>query len=296
LSNGWYAGYVGFGLLQNRGKTGRAFYGDRAALLTQLEIEYEDGERVVVGTDASWKGSTGPIRGNDIQMGETYDARREIGGWNAPGFDDGAWQAATSAAKYTGLLESYPGVTVQAFEEIAPIAITQPKDGVHIFNMGQNFAGRVRLKVKGPAGTKVVLRFGEMLHKDGSLMTENLRKARAIDTYTLKGGGEEVWEPRFTYHGFQYVEVTGFPGTPTLDAITGVVLHSDTPLVGSFECDNPMVNQLYKNINWTQRANFVELPTDCPQRDERLGWTGDAQIYVRSATCNRDVASFFTKW
>ncbi|MCP4643893.1 MAG: family 78 glycoside hydrolase catalytic domain, partial [bacterium] len=296
LSNGWYAGYVGFGLLQNRGKAGRAFYGEVPALLAQLEIEYEDGQRLVIAGDETWKASTGPIRGNDLQMGETYDARKEMPGWDTADFNDGAWQPAVVSEPYEGLVQAYPGVTVQATEELRPVAITQPKEGVHIFDMGQNFAGRVRLKVNGPSGTKIVLRFGEMLHEDGTLMTENLRRARAIDTYILRGGGDETWESRFTSHGFQYVEVTGYPGTPALDAITGVVLHSTTPQVGAFECDNPMVNQLYRNINWTQRANFIELPTDCPQRDERLGWTGDAQIYVRSATWNRDVAAFFTKW
>jgi alpha-L-rhamnosidase len=296
LSNGWYAGYVGFGLLQNRGKAGRAFYGETPALLAQLEIDFEDGTRTTVATDPSWKASTGPIRGNDIQMGETYDARRAIPGWDSPGFGDGEWTTATAMDDYPGVVEAYPAVPVRPTEEVQPIAITEPTPGTYIFDMGQNFAGRVRLKVAGPAGTEVVLRFGEMLHKDGSLMTENLRKARATDTYILSGDGEEVWEPRFTYHGFQYVEVTGYPGKPGLDAITGIVLHSDTPLAGTFECDNPMVNQLYSNITWTQRANFIEVPTDCPQRDERLGWTGDAQIYVRSAAWNRDVAAFFTKW
>lgn len=296
LSNGWYAGYVGFGLLQNRGKAGRAFYGETPALLAQLEIEYEDGEREVVGTDGSWRASTGPVLGNDLQMGETYDARRELPGWDAPGYNDGAWTTATAMEAYSGRVEAYPGVTVRAVAELRPVAITQPREGVYIFNMGQNFAGYARLRVRGAAGTRVVLRFGEMLHADGTLMTENLRKARAIDAYVLKGDGEEVWAPRFTFHGFQYVEVTGYPGEPDLDAITGVALQSATPQAGHFECDHPMINQLYSNIVWTQRANFIEVPTDCPQRDERLGWTGDAQIYVRSATNNCDVASFFTKW
>jgi len=186
---------------------------------------------------------------------------------------------------------------VQVTQEIRPIEITKPKEGVYVFNMGQNFAGRVRLKVKGKAGTKVVLRFAEMLHKDGSIMTENLRRARCTDTYIFRGNGkDEIWEPRFTYHGFQYVELTGYPGKPDLGAITGIVLHSAAPVAGSFECSNAMVNKLYSNITWTQRANFFDIPTDCPQRDERLGWTGDAQIYIRSATYNMDVAVFFKKW
>ena len=162
--------------------------------------------------------------------------------------------------------------------------------------MGQNFAGRVRLKVKGEAGTKITLRHAEMLHEDGNIMTENLRQARAIDTYIVKGTAQETWEPTFTYHGFQYVELTGLKNKPDLDTITGIVLHSDTPLTSTFECSNPMINKLYNNIIWTQRANFIEVPTDCPQRDERLGWTGDAQVYVKAAAYNADIAAFYTKW
>ena len=194
-------------------------------------------------------------------------------------------------------LEAFPGVPVRAIEEIKPVRITSPAKGAYIFNLGQNFAGVVRLKVKGPAGTKIQLRYGEMLHPDGRLMTENLRKARATDFYTLRGDPQgETYQPRFTFHGFQYVEVTGYPGTPDLEAITGVVLHSDTPLASSFECSDPVVNRLFKNVVWTQRANFIDLPTDCPQRDERFGWTGDAQAYVAAAAYNADVAAFYTKW
>ena len=194
-------------------------------------------------------------------------------------------------------LEAFPGVPVRSIEEIKPTGLTTPTNGVYIFNLGQNFAGVARLKVKGPAGTQVRLRYGEMLHPDGRLMTENLRKARAIDHYVLRGDPQgATYVPRFTFHGFQYVEVTGYPGKPGLDAITGIVLHSDTPLTSDFECSDPVVNRLFKNIVWTQRANFLDLPTDCPQRDERFGWTGDAQIYVGAATYNADVAAFYTKW
>ncbi|MCP4641009.1 MAG: family 78 glycoside hydrolase catalytic domain, partial [bacterium] len=296
LSNGWYAGYVGFGLLQNRGNAGRAFYGEVPALCAQLEIEYDDGSTSVVATDETWRAGLGPIRGSDLQMGETYDARQEAAGWDTASFEAAEWLPVTAMESPTAIREAYPGVPIRATEELQPVEITSPSEGVYIFNMGQNFAGCVRLKVEAPEGTRITLRFGEMLHGDGTLMTENLRKARAIDAYVCKGGGVETWQPSFTYHGFQYVEVTGYPGTPGLDAITGIVLGSETPLAGSFECSDDMVNQLYRNITWTQRANFVEVPTDCPQRDERLGWTGDAQIYVRSATYNRDVAAFFKKW
>jgi alpha-L-rhamnosidase len=177
------------------------------------------------------------------------------------------------------------------------VALREHQPGTWIFDLGQNISGIVRLKVRGRAGDQVTIRHAEMLHADGRLSTENLRCARATDTYTLKGDPHgETWQPSFTYHGFQFVELTGFPGTPTKDAVTGVVIHSDTPRVGSFECSDPLLNRLYQNIVWTQRANFFEMPTDCPQRDERIGWTGDAQIYVAAATCNADIAAFYTKW
>jgi alpha-L-rhamnosidase len=312
-------------------KTGRNTYGKTPALMAQLEIEYSDGTRELIPTDSSWRiTGDGPVREGDFLMGETYDARKETPGWTEPGFDDAAWEPAIPASangawpatfyEYANAsqpggpvaiqgrpvdlgfqrpakLEAFPGLPVRPIEEIRPVALASPTNGVYIFNLGQNFAGVVRLKVKGPAGTEIQLRYGEMLYPDGRLMTENLRRARATDHYVLRGDprGEE-WTPRFTFHGFQYVEITGYPGTPTLDAVTGMVLHSDTPLTSGFECSDPMANRLFKNIVWTQRANFLDLPTDCPQRDERFGWMGDAQIYVHCATLNADVAAFYTKW
>jgi alpha-L-rhamnosidase len=322
VADGWYAGYVGYGLLVGYGpnKIGRTIYGKTPALLAQLELEFKDGSRAIVGTDTSWKVTdAGPIREADLLMGESHDARQELPGWSQAGFDDRQWLAAiraedngsTKATFHDGAgkrelefgfvrpprLQAYPAQPVRRIEEIKPLAITSPSNGVYIFNLGQNFAGVVRLKVKGPAGAKIRLRYGEMLHPDGRLMTENLRQARATDYYVLRGDLRgEVWVPRFTFHGFQFVELTGFPGRPGLEAVTGLVMHSDTPLVSEFECSDPMVNRLFKNIVWTQRANFLELPTDCPQRDEREGWMGDAQLYVRTASYNAEVAAFFTKW
>jgi alpha-L-rhamnosidase len=289
LADGWYAGYIGFGKK-------REHYGDKPRLFVQLEIECADGRRQTVVTDGSWKAIYGPHLEADFLMGETYDARKEMAGWAENGFDDSKWSAVAVTDKFEGQLQWYPGVPVQKIMEIEPKKITEPQRGMYVFDMGQNFAGWVRLKVKAGAGTKVVLRFAEMLNPDGTIYTTNLREARCTDTYITAGRGEEIWEPRFTYHGFRYVEVTGYPGRPPLDVITGVVVHSNAPVVGFFECSNPMVNQLYKNIVWGQRSNFVEVPTDCPQRDERLGWTGDAQIFIRTATYNMDVAAFFTKW
>ncbi len=333
VADGWYSGYVGFGLCVGSGteKIGRYIYGKTPALMAQLEIEYTDGSHEIIPTDKSWKETgDGPVREGDFLMGEYYDARKETPDWSKFGFDEAKWNPAILASENGRVpamfyesqnptnadtapiisghpvdlgfqrppkLEAFPGLPVRPIEEIKPVAITSPTNGTYIFNLGQNFAGVVRLKVKGPAGTAVQLRYGEMLHPDGSLMTENLRRARATDFYILRGDkhGEE-WTPRFTFHGFQYVEVTGFPGQPDKDAITGIVLHSDTPLTSGFECSDPMANRLFKNIVWTQRANFLDLPTDCPQRDERFGWLGDAQIYVHCATLNADVAAFYTKW
>jgi len=289
LADGWYAGYVGFGQKREN-------YGSQPRLLMQLEVEYADGGKEIVSTDKSWKAAYGPIVEADFQMGETYDGRKEMTGWDKYSFDDSTWNAVTVTEKVDTKVQAYPGVTVKKIMEIKPKKCTEPKNGVYVFDMGQNFAGWVRLKAKGDAGTKIVLRFAEMLNPDGTVYTENLRGARCTDTYILKGKGREVWEPRFTFHGFRYVEVTGYPGKPGLGDITGIVVHSDTPLVGSFECSNLMINQLYSNIVWSQRSNFIEVPTDCPQRDERLGWTGDAQIFIRTATYNMDVAAFFTKW
>lgn len=333
LGDGWYSGYIGFGLLTGMGteKVGRATYGKTPAVMAQLEVEYTDGTREIVVTDKWWMvTSDGPVREGDFLMGETYDARKEMSGWSKTGFDDSKWESAIPAEengsipamfyeahnaskpggnveisgtpidlafKRPAKLEAFPGLPVRAIEEIKPIAITSPTNGVYIFNLGQNFAGVVRLKVKGAAGTKIQLRYGEWLHTDGRLMNENYRKARSTDHYILRGdkNGEE-WTARFTFHGFQYVEVTGFPGKPDKDAITGIVIHSDTPFTSDFTCSDPVPNKLFKNVVWTQRANFLDLPTDCPQRDERFGWTGDAQIYVRTATYNADVAAFYTKW
>ncbi|MCU0782607.1 MAG: glycoside hydrolase family 78 protein [Verrucomicrobia bacterium] len=333
VADGWYSGYIGFGLLTGIGteKIGRYTYGKTPALMAQLEIEYADGSRETIVTDKSWKVTgAGPIQEADFLMGEFYDARKAQRGWTESAFDDSGWEPAILAPdngpqpatfyefrnpeksgeklqikgrpvnlgfKPPPKLEAFPGVPVRAIEEIKPTAITSPTNGVYLFNLGQNIAGTIRLRVKGLAGTGIRLRYGEMLHPNGTLMTENLRKARAIDHYVLRGDRDgETFTPRFTFHGFQYVEVTGYPGKPEKDAITGIVLHSDTPLAGGFECSDPVINRLYKNIVWTQRANFIDLPTDCPQRDERFGWTGDAQAFVRAATYNADVAAFYTKW
>ena len=296
LGDGWYTGYVGF---NGPGQRQREHYGHRTQFLAQLDVEYADGTRETVGTDGEWRGSVGPILFSDMLMGETYDARLEMPGWDTVGFDASAWTAvqvgdAGSATTVPLVVQDDPPVRLT--EELAAKSVTQPTPGSYVFDLGQNMVGWARLKVSGPAGTLIRLRFGEMLNPDGTLYVANLRGAKATDTYVLSGQGEETWEPNFTFHGFRYVELTGYPGEPGAEAVTGCVLHSDTPKAGTFECASPLVNQLVSNIDWGQRGNFLSIPTDCPQRDERLGWMGDAQIFVRTASCNRDVASFFTKW
>ncbi|MCY2991476.1 MAG: family 78 glycoside hydrolase catalytic domain [Planctomycetota bacterium] len=323
VADGWYAGYVGYGLLVGYGpnKAGRNFYGKTPAILAQLEIEYTDGSREMLGTDPSWQvSSDGPFREADLIMGETFDARLERADWCTPGgAADWQWQAAiraedngrtkatfydTRGAREVELgfqlpprLQAYSAPPIRVTELLPAQRLTEPQPGTYIFDLGQNFAGIVRLQLRGPAGTRVQIRYGEMLHPDGRLMTENLRRARATDTYILRGASDgESWEPHFTYHGFQFVELTGLPAKPALDAVRGVVIHNVTPLIGSWACSDDVLTRFWKNTQWTQRANFVELPTDCPQRDERLGWMGDAQVYIRAASYNADVAAFFTKW
>jgi len=323
VADGWYSGYVGYGLLVGYGphKVGRYFYGKTPALALQLEIEYADGSRKVISTDPSWKVTEdGPFREADLLMGESFDARAHCDDWcTANGATDWEWVSAIAAedngstkAPYSDRmgdrevelgfqrpshLQAYTAPPIRVTEQLPAIRISEPKPGLYIFDLGQNIAGVIRLRVKGKAGTRLQIRYGEMLHPDGRLMTENLRRARATDFYTLRGDASgETWQPRFTYHGFQFVEVTGLDERPGLDAVTGLVLHNDTPLVGSFACSDDVLTKFWKNTQWTQRGNFVEVPTDCPQRDERLGWMGDAQAYVRAASYNADVAAFFTKW
>ncbi len=289
LSPGWYAGYVGFG-------KNRRHYGARPRLLAQLRLDYVDGTAETVASDAAWRGATGPIRSSDLLMGEEYDARRELTGWDAPGYDDAGWASVLVEERDTTPLVADRAEPVRVTEERAPVSIARLDERTQIVDLGQNIAGWVRLRIRGAAGTRIELRHAEILNHNGSLYTANLRSARATDTYTLRGDSEEIFEPRFTFHGFRYVEVTGYPGNIAPGDIMGRVVESDTPPAGSFACSDELVNTLQRNIVWGQRGNFLSVPTDCPQRDERLGWLGDAQIFARTATCNRDVAAFFTKW
>lgn len=295
IADGWYAGYVGYGLLVRLDKV-REFYGVNPAFMGQIQIEYEDGTSETIASDLSWKANEGPIREADILMGEVYDARLEHTGWDTPNFDDSQWEKPKLYTYPGGALDVHPGGLVKSIEELKPNAITEPEKGKYIFDLGKNVAGVVRLKVQGERGQKITLRYGEILKDDGTLQTENLRLARATDTYILRGEGIETWQPKFTYHGFQFVEVSGLTKKPDLDVITGIVMSSIETDKSTFTSSNELNNILYQNIKTTQKANYFDVPTDCPQRDERLGWTGDAQTFMRSGTYMANMAPFMTKY
>ncbi|GAA4137646.1 glycoside hydrolase family 78 protein [Actinomadura keratinilytica] len=283
LGDGWYRGRLGF-----EGR--RALYGDRTALLAQLELAYEDGtvERVV--TDDTWKAASGPLVSSDLYDGEHHDARLEPSGWSRPGFDDSGWDKALVVEHDHAALFAAISPPVRRTEIVEPVSTTTPPSGTTILDFGQNLVGRLRITARGDAGDKVVLRHAEVL-QDGELCTAPLRTAKATDTYVLRGGGEETWEPRFTFHGFRYAEVTG-----PVERAVAVVCHSDLERTGWFSCSDPLVERLHENVVWSMRGNFVDVPTDCPQRDERLGWTGDAQVFAPTATFLYDSAGFLASW
>lgn len=290
LGDGWYRGTLAWG-------KNWAVYGKNLGILFQLKISYSDGSDATIISDESWKVSNkGAIRMNDIYNGETYDATKIFTGWSIPGYNDKDWQNVI-IGQYTNVnLIASEGAPVRKIQEIKPIKIFRTPKGSLIVDMGQNMVGWLRLKVSGSKGTVITLRHAEVMDKFGEFYTTNLRAAKCQLTYTLAGTGEEVYEPRFTFMGFRFVEVTGFPGELTTENLTGIVVHSDMPVTGKFESSNVLINQLQHNIQWGQKGNFVDVPTDCPQRDERLGWTGDAQAFCRTAAYNMDVSSFFTKW
>ena len=266
------------------------------ALLLQIQIELAGGQKTSVVSDASWKASAGPITADSIYNGETYDARLETPGWDRPGFDDHQWKKASSVPGPKGILSAQMMPPIQVMDTIIPLKMTHPKPGVYVFDMGQNFSGWARLRVSGPKGSEVRLRFAELLYDSGLINQENLRSARAEDVYILKGEGEEVYEPRFTYHGFRYVQMSGFPGVPTAETLRGRVVHSSVKQTGSFAASKPVLNGIQRIITWGQKTNLHSIPTDCDQRDERMGWMGDAQGTAEEALMNFDMAAFYTNF
>ena len=286
LAEGWYAGRFPFG----GKKDGGGAYGKHAALLLQLEITYADGSSETVLSDKSWEGSfAGPIVSSSIYDGERYDARRQPADWSPVIVD-----ADLGSAR----LEPKPFAPVRAGKTLAARAITEPQPGRFVFDLGQNMVGWARIKVPAEKDRTLTLRFSEMLKADGTPYTEAYRSAKSTDTYTAAENGLVEWEPRFTFHGFRYVELSGLPADakPQLDWVAGVVLHSDLPSAGTFTSSHAKLNQLQSNIVWGWRGNSLDIPTDCPQRDERLGWTGDAQAFCPTAMFNTDAHAFWKSW
>ena len=266
-------------------------------VICQLNVVYEDGTTSTIVSDESWKlTANGPIRKNSEYDGEYYDARMEMKGWNKSGFDDAGWENAQLVEKPGEKLVAQPNEPIKIMEEIAPVTVKEIKPGIFIFDMGQNMVGWAELLVKGKKGDKVTLRFAESLKEDGTLFLDNIRTAEVTDTYILKGEGDEKWEPRFTYHGFRYVEMIGYPGVPTLTAFKGKVVHDALEVTGSFACSNPLINSVYKNAYWGIRGNYRSIPTDCPQRDERQGWLGDRSAECTGESYIFDISNLYNKW
>jgi alpha-L-rhamnosidase len=289
LADGWFRGRLGFG----GGK--RNLHGEHLGLLAQLEVQYEDGASERLVSDEHWRAATGGLLMSSLYDGETYDARLEPFGWSKPGFDDASWTAVRRLGWDFESLEAPLGPPVRRIETVTPVSIAQSPSGKTILDFGQNLVGRLSIQVQGPAGQTVTLRHAEVL-ENGELCTRPLRFAEATDRYTLRGGEMETWEPRFTFHGFRYAEVTGWPGELRPEAVSAVVLHSDLERSGWFECSDPLLNRLHENVVWSMRGNFLDVPTDCPQRDERLGWTGDLQVFAPTASFLYDVSGFLGSW
>jgi alpha-L-rhamnosidase len=290
VADGWACSFYG-----EDTKHPAAHYAHDPQLLLQLEVTFADGSRRRLATNDEWRSSTGAVVYADLLMGERTEHDREPEGWDRPGYDASGWRGVSCCEPRHALLVADPGPPIRVTEDVPPRRITGGPSGEFVVDFGQNLTGWCRLAVDQPPGTDIRVRHGEVLETDGSLYVDNLGTARQADSYTT-AGGEQVLEPRFTFHGFRYAEVTGLPGELQEGAITARVVGSDIPRTGYFECSDADVNRLFANIDWSQRDNFLSIPTDCPQRNERLGWLGDAQIFVRTATYNRDVASFFSKW
>ena len=290
IADGWYAGRVAM--------FGDSIYGSDTSLIAQLRITYTDGSEQVVATDDSWRTTNGPTTSADLLDGEAYDAGRaaELGAWSEPGYDDDEWSAVVERPSATSKLEPQTAPPVRVTEELDAKALPSPADGVHVYDLGQNMVGHARVTLTGEAGQTVRIRVAEVLNPDGSLYTANFRGAKATDYYTFATDDAETWEPKFTFHGFRYVEITGVDEAPSADAITGVVVGTDNTPTASLETSSALVNQLQSNIVWGQRGNFLSIPTDTPARDERMGWTGDINVFANTANYNMDSHLFLTKW
>ncbi|WP_335991211.1 family 78 glycoside hydrolase catalytic domain [Glycomyces sp. MUSA5-2] len=288
LGDGWWRGRLGW---EHKSE----IYGAYLAVMVQLEIEYADGCRQTVASGTDWKAGRGPIRAAGIYDGEEYDARLHDPAWSTAAFGDSDWEPAAVFDRDPATLAANDGPPVRCTETLPVKEVLTSPSGKLILDFGQNLVGRLRLTVDGDEGTVVTLRHAEVL-QGGELATEPLRTAKATDTYTLRGGGEETWAPRFTFHGFRYAEVTGWPGDFDASNVVAEVLHSDMERTGAFTSSEPLLDRLHENIVWGMKGNFVDVPTDCPQRDERLGWTGDIQVFAPTAAFLFDSSGFLSSW
>lgn len=289
VGNGWYRGYLAW-------ENNKDVYGKNLGLLVQLDITYSNGSKESIISDENWKSSTGPITNVEIYHGERYDARLEKAGWTTAAYDDSKWSGVTLPKSTYDNLVAAENEPIRKQETFTAAKLITTPSGEKVLDFGQNLVGWVVVKASGKAGDSIVIKHAEVLDKEGNFYTENLRAAKATATYVLKGGGEETFEPHFTFYGFRYIKIENYPGEIKPENFAAVVLHSDMKKTGDFTCSNTLINQLQHNIQWGQRGNFLDVPTDCPQRDERLGWTGDAQAFSRTATFNFGVDNFFSKW
>ena len=289
LGNGWYRGFIGFGGQHD-------YYGKQIATLVQVNIKYTDGTSETIVSDESWKCSTGSITSSEIYHGESIDNNKDQANWNKTGFDDSKWAAVKLKQNDNVNLIATYNEPIRKHETFKAVKVFKTPKGENVIDFGQNLVGWVQVKVTGKSGDKISIYHAEVLDKDGNFYTENLRPAKQKNEYTLKGGSEETFEPHFTFQGFRFIKVDGYPGTLKPENFNAIALYSDMKQTGSFTSSNQLINQLQHNIQWGQRGNFLDVPTDCPQRDERLGWTGDAQAFARTASFNFGVNDFFSKW
>ncbi|MBT2533171.1 glycoside hydrolase family 78 protein [Arthrobacter sp. ISL-48] len=289
MADGWYRGRIGY-----HGGT-RNIYGEKLALIAQLEITYGNGTRETIATDETWKASLGPITMASLYDGERYDARLEKTGWSQAGYSDERWSAVRIMDRDAATLQAPPGPPVRCTEEVTPQRIWTSSSGKTLIDFGQNLVGRLRVNVQGNAGETVTLRHAEVLQQ-GELYIRPLRFAAATDEYTIADASETTWEPRFTIHGFRYAEVSGAVGAVDLESVVARVYHTDMERTGWFESSDPLLNRLHENVLWSMRGNFVSIPTDCPQRDERLGWTGDIQVFAPTASYLYDCSGMLAGW
>ncbi|WP_233095871.1 alpha-L-rhamnosidase [Alicyclobacillus sp. SO9] len=288
LGHGWYTGQIGW-------KNERNLYGDQRCLLLELHLDYEDGSREVVCSDESWVWKLGPIRFSELYHGELYDANLQLPWWDTAQYVPLDWSQVAVTDHGTTMLVGQENLPTRAIQEIEPVAVIVTPNGETVLDMGQNLVGWVRFEAEADPGTTITLTHAEVLNQDGNLYVGNLREAEQTDRYICRGDGLEVFQPHFTFHGFRYVRVDGLQAVDKTK-FRALVIHTDMEQTGYFETSNSLVNQLFQNILWGQRGNFLDVPTDCPQRNERLGWTGDAQVFIRTAAYNMNVASFFAKW